>query len=54
MKNKEELQSQIEDMKQKLAKMEALLNQPEASINYWQPKEDDSLYYVNYFRYYYQ
>lgn len=48
MKNKQELQNQIEDMKQKLAEMEALLNGPEVSINYWQPKEGEYLYYVDY------
>ena len=48
MKNKQELQNQIEDMKQKLAEMEALLNQPEVGAYYWQPKEDDALHYVNY------
>lgn len=50
MKNKQELQNQIEDMKQKLAEMEALLNGPEVSINYWQPKDGEYLYYVDYFR----
>ena len=48
MKNKEELQSQIESMKQKLVEMEALLNEPEVSINYWQPKDGEYLYYVDY------
>ena len=48
MKNKQELQNQIEDMKQKLAEMEALLNQPEVGAYYWQPKEDDAYYYVTY------
>ena len=51
MKNKQELQNQIEDMKQKLAEMEALLNQPEVGAYYWQPKEDDALYYVNHLGY---
>ena len=46
--NKENLQKQIEEMKTKLADMEAELNKPEVSINYWQPKEDDKIYYTNY------
>ena len=46
--NKENLQKQIEEMKTKLADMEAELNKPEVVINYWQPEEDDDLYYVNY------
>ena len=47
MKNKQELQGQIEDMKQKLAEMEALLNQPDVIINYWQPEESERYYYVD-------
>ena len=46
--NKENLQKQIEEMKTKLADMEAELNKPEVIINYWQPQEDDKMYYVNY------
>lgn len=46
--NKEQLQQQIEDMKNKLVEMEAELNKPEVVINYWQPKEGDTLYYVTY------
>ena len=46
--NKEQLQQQIEDMKNKLSEMEAKLNNPEVTINYWQPKENASYYYVNY------
>lgn len=37
--NKENLQKQIEEMKTKLADMEAELNKPEVVINYWQPKD---------------
>ena len=46
--NKENLQKQIEEMKTKLADMEAELNKPEVIINYWQPKTAENLYYVNY------
>ncbi len=46
--NKENLQKQIEEMKTKLADMEAELNKPEVSINYWQPRTAENLYYVNY------
>lgn len=45
--NKEQLQQQIEDMKNKLVEMEAELNKPEVTINYWQPKEEDLMYFVN-------
>lgn len=45
--NKEQLQQQIEDMKNKLVEMEAELNKPEVTINYWQPKEDEIMYFVN-------
>ena len=44
--NKENLQKQIEEMKTKLADMEAELNKP--TINYWQPRTAENLYYVNY------
>ena len=43
--NKENLQKQIEEMKTKLADMEAELNKPEVSINYWQPTTAENLYY---------
>lgn len=46
--NKENLQKQIEEMKTKLADMEAELNKPEVVINYWQPAECERYYYVNY------
>ena len=46
--NKENLQKQIEEMKTKLADMEAELNKPEVIINYWQPEEANRYYYVNY------
>ena len=46
--NKENLQKQIEEMKTKLADMEAELNKPEVVINYWQPEEANGYYYVNY------
>lgn len=46
--NKEQLQQQIEDMKNKLVEMEAELNKPEVTINYWQPKQGDAIYYVTY------
>ena len=37
--SKENLQKQIEEMKVKLADMEAELNKPEVVVNYWQPKK---------------
>ena len=46
--NKENLQKQIEEMKTKLADMEAELNKSEVSITYWQPRTAENLYYVNY------
>ena len=46
--NKENLQKQIEEMKTKLADMEAELNKPEVVINYLQPRTAENLYYVNY------
>mgnify|MGYP003493828289 CR=1 FL=1 len=46
--NKEQLQQQIEDMKNKLVEMEAELNKPEVTINYWKLKERDMYFYVNY------
>ena len=45
--NKENLQKQIEEMKTKLADMEAELNKPEVIINYWQPKENERFFYIN-------
>lgn len=45
--NKEQLQQQIEDMKNKLVEMEAELNKPEVVINYWQPKDDEFFYWAN-------
>ena len=45
--NKENLQKQIEEMKTKLADMEAELNKPEVVTNYWQPSKGDKYYYVN-------
>ena len=47
--NKETLQKQIEEMKTKLADMEAELNKPEVVINYWQPKGGEQYYYLDYF-----
>ena len=47
--NKENLQKQIEEMKTKLADMEAELNKPEVVINYWQPKGGEQYYYLDYF-----
>lgn len=45
--NNKQLQQQIEDMKAKLAEMEALLNPP--AINYWQPSvlSLDKYYYIS-------
>ena len=45
--NNKQLQQQINDMKAKLAEMEALLNQP--TINYWQPSvlSLDKYYYIS-------
>ena len=45
--NKENLQKQIEEMKVKLADMEAELKKPDVVINYWQPTEGDKYYCVN-------
>ena len=45
--NKEILQKQIEEMKTKLADMEAELNKPEVVVNYWQPKENERFFYIN-------
>lgn len=45
--NKEQLQQQIEDMKNKLVEMEAELNKSEVVINYWQPKDDEFFYWAN-------
>ena len=47
--NKENLQKQIEEMKTKLADMEAELNKSEVVINYWQPKGGEQYYYLDYF-----
>lgn len=45
--NKENLQKQIEEMKIKLADMEAELKKPEGGAYYWHPKKDgESYYYV--------
>lgn len=56
--NKENLQKQIEEMKVKLADMEAELNKPEGGAYYWHPKKDGEAYYyvtekgsVNRYRY---
>ena len=46
--NKENLQKQIEEMKVKLADMEAELKKPDVVVNYWQPAEGERYYYVNY------
>lgn len=43
--DKQQLQQQINEMKAKLAKMEALLNQ--SIINYWQPENNEKYFYVN-------
>ena len=45
--NKENLQKQIEEMKTKLADMEAELNKPEVVINYWQPNKLDRYFYIH-------
>ena len=44
--NKENLQKQIEEMKTKLADMEAELNKPEVVINYWQPDRFEEYFYI--------
>ena len=56
--DKENLQKQIEEMKVKLADMEAELNKPEGGAYYWHPKKDGEAYYyvtekgsVNRYRY---
>ena len=46
--NKENLQKQIEEMRTKLADMEAELNKPDVTINYWQPEECERYYYVDF------
>ena len=43
--DKQQLQQQIDDMKAKLAEMEALLNQP--TINYWQPIKNERYFYLH-------
>ena len=45
--NNEQLQQQVNDMKAKLAEMEALLNQP--VINYWQPEEGEFYFFLDNF-----
>ena len=45
--DKQQLQQQVEEMKAKLAEMEALLHKPESTINYWQPKHDEKYYFVD-------
>lgn len=45
--NKENLQKQIEEMKVKLADMEAELKKPDAVINYWQPNKLDRYFYLH-------
>lgn len=45
--NKENLQKQIEEMRTKLADMEAELNTPEVIINYWQPNKLDRYFYIH-------
>ena len=42
-----QLQQQIDDMKAKLAEIEALLNQP--VINYWQPEEGEFYFFLDNF-----
>lgn len=44
--NKENLQKQIEEMKTKLADMEAELNKSEVVINYWQPNRFEQYFYL--------
>ena len=45
--DKQQLQQQIDDMKAKLAEIEALLNQP--VINYWQPEEGEFYFFLDNF-----
>lgn len=45
--SKENLQKQIEEIKTKLADMEAELNKPEVIINYWQPNKLDRYFYIH-------
>ena len=47
MQHNEQLQQQIDDMKAKLAEMEALLNQP--VIHYWQPEEGELYFFLDNF-----
>lgn len=44
--NKEQLQQKVANMEAELAEMKALLNNPEPTINYWQPKLYDNYYLV--------
>lgn len=44
--NKEQLQQKVANMEAELAEMKALLNKPEPTINYWQPKLYDNYYVV--------
>lgn len=45
--NKQKLQQQVNELKAKLAEVEAELTKPEDTINYWKPKEGDKLFYVD-------
>lgn len=45
--NKEQLQQKVANMEAELASMKELLNKPEPTINYWQPKEGECFYYIN-------
>ena len=45
--DKIKLQQQVNELKTKLAEMEAELAKPEVNINYWQPVEGDNFYYAD-------
>ena len=47
--NKEQLQQKVANMEAELAEMKALLNKPEPTINYWQPKHGETYFYINKF-----
>lgn len=45
--NKQKLKQQVNELKEKLAEIEAALAKPEVTINYWQPKKGDIFFYVD-------
>lgn len=45
--DKQKLQQDINELKAKLAEMEAELNKPEPVINYWQPTKGEKFFYMD-------